>query len=92
MLDRSQQCMLVAQKVGNILGCINRGVVSREREVIVPLYYALMRPHLQYCVQAWGPQYRMDTELLEWVQSRAMKMLRGLEHLTYEENLKMWVC
>jgi len=84
--------MLVAQKVGNILGFINRGVVSREREVIVPLYYALMRPHLQYCVQAWGPQYRMDTELLSCVKRRAMKMLRGLEHLSYEENLKMWVC
>ena len=44
-----------------------KGVVSREREMIVPLYSALVRSHLEYCVQAWGLQYRNDVELMKRV-------------------------
>ena len=56
-------------------------MASREKEGIVPSYSVLMRNHLQYCVQA---QYKKDAELLEQVKKRAAKMIRGLEHLSYE--------
>ncbi|GAB0192434.1 hypothetical protein GRJ2_001708700 [Grus japonensis] len=87
-LNMSRQCALAAQKANRVLGCIKRGVTSRSREVILPLYSALMRPHLEYCIQLWGPQYRRDMELLERVQRRATKLIRGLEHLSCEDRLR----
>ncbi|GAB0184044.1 triadin [Grus japonensis] len=87
-LNMSWQCALAAQKANRVLGCIKRGVTSRSREVILLLCSALVRPHLEYCVQLWGPQYRRDMELLERVQRRATKLIRGLEHLSCEDRLR----
>ncbi|GAB0207980.1 hypothetical protein GRJ2_003263700 [Grus japonensis] len=88
MLNMSRQCALAAQKANHVLGCIKTNLTSRSREVSLPLYSALMRPHLEYYVQLWGPQYRRDMELLERVQRRATKLIGGLEHLSYEDRLR----
>ncbi|PKU46349.1 hypothetical protein llap_3327 [Limosa lapponica baueri] len=84
----SWQCTLAAQKANCILGCIKRSMASMARDVILPLHSALVRPHLEYCVQLWSPQHRKDIDLLEWVQRRATKMIKGLEHLSYEDRLR----
>jgi len=80
----SQQSALAAQKFICILGCIKRSVASRSREVILPLYSTLVRPHLEYCVQLWSLQHKKDMDVLERVQRRATKM----EHLSYEDKLR----
>ena len=62
--------------------------ISRQKSLIIPLYKAIVRPHLEYCIQAWNPHLRKDVDMLEKIQRRATKFIPGLRDLTYEERLK----
>ena len=86
-LNMSEQGAAAAKKANRMLGCIKKGIASREKNVIIPLYSALVGPHLEDCVQFWSLLYKKDVDRLEGVQRRATKMIRGLGSLPYEDRL-----
>jgi len=78
----------VAETPHGILGCMKKKMASRAREVILSLYFALVRSPLERCVHFWAPLFKKDRELLERFQWRMAKVIKGLEHLLYDERLR----
>ena len=90
MLTLKSQSNAAASKSNQVLGMIRRHITYKENCLIVPLYKAIVRPHLEYCIQAWSPYLRKDIDMLEKIHWRATKLIPGLRDLRYEERLKEW--
>ena len=80
--------LLISQKECVSLDWPCRNLTYKEKSLIVPMYKAIVRPHLEYCIQAWSPYLRKDIDMLEKIQRRATKLIPGLRDLRYEERLK----
>ena len=75
----SEQCGIAASKGNQILGLIIRRTITyKEKQLIVPLYKAIVRPHLEYCIQAWRSYHKKDIDKLERIEQRATKMIQKL--------------
>ena len=77
----SEQCRIAASKGNQVLGMIRRNITYTEKSLIIPLYKAIVRPHLEYCIQAWNPHLRKDVDMLEKIQRRATKLIPELVKL-----------
>ena len=88
-LSGSRQCAVAVKKANRMLRYIARSIEYKSKEVILTLYNTLVRPHLEYCVQIWGPHYKKDIEALEKVQRRATRMVSGIKDKGYKVRLRM---
>ena len=84
----SEQCGIAGSNRNQILGLIRRNITYKGKKLIIPLYKAIVRHHLKYCIQAWRPYRKKDIDTLERIQRRATKMIQELRYLSYEERLK----
>ena len=84
----SEQCRIAASKGNQVIGMIRRTITYKVKFLIISLYKAIVRPHLEYCIQAWNQYLRKDIDMLEKIQRRATKLIPGLRDLRYKERLK----
>ena len=84
----SKQCAIAVKKANGILGMIKRNIKFKSKKVIVKLYKSLVRPRLEYCIQAWSPYLRKDIDMIERVQRRATRLIEGFSDMSYEDRLE----
>ena len=84
----SEQVNSAVGKANDMLGMIKRNITCKSKSIVTKLYKALVRPKLEYCVQAWRPYLRKDIDKIEGVQHRATKLIEGCRNLRYEDRLK----
>ena len=86
-LKSSTQCIATEQNAQNILGYIKQVFHYRNKQTVLALYRALVRPLLEYSVQFWSPIRRVDVERLEKVQARVTKLVPSIRHKGYQRRL-----
>lgn len=84
----SEQCNSAVSNANATLGIIKRTISCKNKDIILRLYKALVRPKLEYCIQAWRPYLRKDIDKLEKVQRRATKMIQGYRNYSYPQRLQ----
>ena len=84
----ASHCEIVSKKANQMLGFIRNSISNQSREVILPLYKSLVRPHLEYCIQVWSPYLKKDRNLIERVQKRATRLIKGMKGKNYEQRLQ----
>ena len=87
-LKPSKHCLHVVMKANKLVGFISITCEYKSEKIILTLYNALVRPHLEYYIQFWSPYYRKDINKLERIQRRITKMISRLRNKSYEEQLK----
>jgi len=87
-LKFSEQCNTAVKCANRTLGLIKRTIKNRSKDVIISLYKALVRPKLEYCIQAWRPFLRKDIDSMERIQRRATRIITECKGLNYESRLK----
>ena len=87
-MNGSRQVTEAVKKANRALAQLRRTISNKEIDTVIPIYKATVRPHLEYCIQAWAPYLKKDINALEQVQHRATKMIPSLRKLPYEQRLK----
>ena len=85
----SEQCGIAARKGNRLLGMIRRNITYREKKLMVPLHKVIIRPHFEYCMQAWGPHLIKYIDKLERVQRRATQIISEMQTRCYKDRLKL---